>query len=683
MPLGAVFITRGYSRGGNVSKKPRKREFEKTLYNAIIYGLGMVLSKYDAFSAEIMVKDLGRYIREYLASEDIDIVGGRTPEETQRKIVQAFADKGFVEELDMKKTREGRIYAKWRGLLGVEAYNKLFSETENPFISCPLNAVLLEALDRHGITMRVHDLTFNLEDGSAETVEELTPKKRAGDLKVSNPVVLENIRLYELARRRALELERERKNLDNIVSGIGADIFLLDEDFRVTWANKKMLDKYGDILGTYCYKSYCNLEELPKDCPAQETFNQGCTVQQERIHSSDDGRETQHLHTCSPIKDKGGKVSRVLELVQDVTERKTLENQLRIAKEYLENLVDSSADAILTVDLHGNVAAWNKGAERMFGWKAEEVIGERLPHVPSELSHEIGWMIDLVGKGRKLSDYETVRLHKDGRRINVSTTVSPIRDSNGNIIGASGILRDITRRKKTEEKLMEYARQLEYSNKLKDLFSDILRHDMLNPVSVIDNVSELSGNESLDDLRQRLKLANKSAKRLEEMIEKASKFVRLENAVELEFRKGDLNAIFKKVVRSFKPLIEKKGIKLEYRSNGSCMAEVNPVIEEVFANLLSNAVKYSSSGGRVVVDFQNENNHWTVIVADHGIGIPDEHKETIFERFERGERGGIKGMGLGLAIVKRAVELHKGRVWVEDNPGGGSVFYVKIPKIRR
>jgi hypothetical protein len=112
------------------------------------------------------------------------------------------------------------------------------------------------------------------------------------------------------------------------------------------------------------------------------------------------------------------------------------------------------------------------------------------------------------------------------------------------------------------------------------------------------------------------------------------------------------------------------------------MAAVNPVIEEVFSNLLSNAVKYSPPGSRVVVDFQNEANRWKVMVADQGIGIPNEHKESIFDRFERGERGGIKGMGLGLAIAKRTVDLHNGKIWVEDNTPRGSVFIVELPKER-
>lgn len=656
-------------------------EFRNILYNAIIYGLGMVLSKYDAFSAESMTRDLGRYIREYLENEDIKIATGKTPEETQQKIIHLFADKGFVKNLKMQKKGDGKFCVKWEGLLGIEAYHKLFSETKNPFISCPLNAVLLDVLEEQDRTLRIHDLRFDMASKTAETVEELKPKKD-GEIDISDPVILENIRLYELARQRAKELEAERKNLDNIISAIGADIFLLDREYRITWANKKMVEKLGDVVGRFCYDAFCRVDKPPENCPTTEVFEKHITVQRELSHFLKGGGEIHCQHACSPIKDKKGRVTNVLELVMDITEKEKLEIQLRLAKEYLESLVNSSADAILTVDLDGNIVSWNKGAERMFGWKAEEVIGGRPPHVPPELMHELDWMENLTLRGRQISDYETIRLHKDGRRIHVSTTVSPIRDPEGNIIGASGILRDITKRKQAEQLLIKYARQLQHSNKLKDLFSDIMRHDMLIPINVIRNVSEVTGDEPAEGLLHRLELAKKSALRLEEMIEKASKFTRLEDVDELEFKKKDLNSVFRRVVRNFQPLIDRKRINLDYRVRDKCVADINPVIEDAFANILSNAIKYSPPSSRMVVDIQGKNESWIVMVKDEGMGVPDEYKKSIFDRFERGARGGVKGSGLGLAIVKRIIDLHKGMVWVEDNPDGGSIFYLKIPKRR-
>lgn len=165
------------------------------------------------------------------------------------------------------------------------------------------------------------------------------------------------------------------------------------------------------------------------------------------------------------------------------------------------------------------------------------------------------------------------------------------------------------------------------------------------------------------------------------MTESASKLAKIESMEKIEFQRQDLNAILKKVIESFEPVFKEKGMQVEYSVKGEYPARVNPVIEEVFLNLISNAIKYSPEKSRIVVGIEDANDSWLVMVKDHGEGVPDEYKEAIFERFKRADRMGVKGSGLGLAIVRQIVELHRGRVWVEDNPEGGSVFYVTLPKI--
>jgi hypothetical protein len=167
------------------------------------------------------------------------------------------------------------------------------------------------------------------------------------------------------------------------------------------------------------------------------------------------------------------------------------------------------------------------------------------------------------------------------------------------------------------------------------------------------------------------------------MIENASKFAKLESAEKLDFQKQDLNAIWKGVIGDFRPFLEEKSMKVEYDAKGEYFAKINPVIETVFANLLSNAIKFSPEKSKIVIRLEDEDDKWRVMVKDYGIGIPDKDKQGVFERFKRIEKGGVKGTGLGLAIIKRAVELHKGRVWIEDNPEGGSIFYVSLPKVKQ
>lgn len=243
------------------------------------------------------------------------------------------------------------------------------------------------------------------------------------------------------------------------------------------------------------------------------------------------------------------------------------------------------------------------------------------------------------------------------------------------------IQRDITERRRAEEDLKSYATRLEESNRLKDLFTDIMAHDLQNPLSVVKGVSELMARDKLaEESREQVEMIRASAEKMNELITSASMLSKLAGREELAYEERDLNAIFKDVVRDFEPLLKEKMIRLDYRATGERVAHVHGMIGEVFANLLSNAVKYSPSKSRVTIGIHDEGEAWKVMVADTGEGIPGEHKEAVFERFERGGKKGVKGSGLGLAIVKSIVELHNGRVWVEDNTPRGSIFNVKLPK---
>jgi len=136
------------------------------------------------------------------------------------------------------------------------------------------------------------------------------------------------------------------------------------------------------------------------------------------------------------------------------------------------------------------------------------------------------------------------------------------------------------------------------------------------------------------------------------------------------------------VIEDFKPLLKEAEMELEYRSPGKMPMQASPVIYDVFANLISNAIKYAKEGKKIVIEAEEKDSKYIVKVKDFGEGVPDEFKKVIFERFKRKEKKGVKGTGLGLAIVKRIVELHNGKVWVEDNSPRGATFVVELPKGR-
>jgi signal transduction histidine kinase len=224
--------------------------------------------------------------------------------------------------------------------------------------------------------------------------------------------------------------------------------------------------------------------------------------------------------------------------------------------------------------------------------------------------------------------------------------------------------------------------ELERSNKLKDLFTDIMRHDLLNPAGTIKGFNDLLYlKEEDEEKRKIIKTIDRQTEKLISMIDSTAKLAKLESSHELELSKKDLGAVIRNVAESFDHGLMEKNITLEIATPGKYPSRVNEIIEEVFSNLMSNAIKYSPEGSRIKVEIIDAGAHWKVHVIDNGDGVIDENKSRIFERFTRADRKGIKGSGLGLAIVKRIIDLHNGFVGVNDNPEGkGSVFWVALKK---
>ncbi|RMF91420.1 MAG: PAS domain-containing sensor histidine kinase [Methanobacteriota archaeon] len=232
-----------------------------------------------------------------------------------------------------------------------------------------------------------------------------------------------------------------------------------------------------------------------------------------------------------------------------------------------------------------------------------------------------------------------------------------------------------------EEKVRERTAELEQSNRLKDLFIDIMGHDLLKPAGIARLSAEMLLDGEEDEMKKRIiGSIVQSNKRIIDLIESATILAKLESGQELELSPGDVMEIVRDAAADAGDLAQEKGVEIQIEGEGSFPASVNPLIYDVFSNLITNAIKYGPENSQVKVAIEDAGGDWKVSVADRGPGIPDEHKGAVFERFKRLEKGAVKGSGLGLAIVKKVVEIHRGRVWVEDNPGGGSIFCVTIPK---
>ena len=238
---------------------------------------------------------------------------------------------------------------------------------------------------------------------------------------------------------------------------------------------------------------------------------------------------------------------------------------------------------------------------------------------------------------------------------------------------------DITERKRIEESIKRYNRKLEESNRMKELFIDIMHHDLMNPIATASGFTELLKDDK-DSNMMYIETIEKNLLKAIDLIECATRFSRIDSLDRIEFSDLDLTEVINEVIDNLRPSAQRAGMEIENTISGSMPVKANRIIEEVFSNLISNAIKYAQNGKRIIVKAEDRDPFWNVMIIDFGEGLRQIDKTVIFDRFCRLDKKGVKGSGLGLAIAKKIVELHKGGIGVEDNPKGGAVFIVEIPK---
>src|SRR5271165_5628841 len=393
---------------------------------------------------------------------------------------------------------------------------------------------------------------------------------------------------------------------------------------------------------------------------------------------------------------------------RDVTERHLAE----ITSRRLAAIVASSDDAIIGKDLNSIIASWNVGAERIFGYTAEEMIGTSIMRlIPADRREEELEILSRIRRGERFDHFETVRLGKDGRQLDVSITVSPIKDSTGRVVGASKVARDITERKKTEEALRKAAEeaevanserlqlldrerearlQAERANRLKDEFLATLSHELRTPLNAVlgwSNILRLAKPEG-EELRQGLDTIERNARVQAQIIDDLLDMSRIiSGKVRLDVQRVDLPAVLNESIETLRATAEVKGVRLQVVVDpfaGPISGDPSR-LQQVFWNLLNNAIKFTPKGGKVRVVLERINSHVEVSVIDTGEGIAPEFLPYIFDRFQQGDASTTRrhgGLGLGLAIVKQLVGLHGGDVSVKSGGiGQGAAFIVQLPLI--
>ncbi|MGZ4816060.1 MAG: PAS domain S-box protein [Terriglobales bacterium] len=389
-----------------------------------------------------------------------------------------------------------------------------------------------------------------------------------------------------------------------------------------------------------------------------------------------DGRILDISLTISPIKDPMGKVIGASKIARDVTEKKRIEE----ARFRLAAIVESSHDAIVAKDLNGIITSWNAAAERMFGYTADEIIGRSvLTIIPLELHSEEPNILANLRAGRRIEHYDTDRVRKNGERIPVSLTISPIRDQEGKIVGASKIARDISERKRVQEALIQ-SEKLAATGRM----AAAIAHEINNPLEAVTNLAYLlSTDPTLNSTtRSYAQMMLDEIGRASEITKQTLAFYR-DAGRPSQF---DVRPLIDNVISLNRPRLHRRDIRIvtDYR-NVQILFGYAAEIRQVFANLLLNAIDAVPDGGTIIVRVTktclgSAKPRLVISIADNGRGIPDEHRKRLFEPFFTTK--GNQGNGLGLWVSQGIAHKHGGKILVRSCTArgkSGTVFKVVLP----
>lgn len=417
-------------------------------------------------------------------------------------------------------------------------------------------------------------------------------------------------------------------------------------------------------------------------CPMARALKEGVPViEEEIIIQCPDGTLKNVLPSPVPFFDESGVLQGAVNTLLDITEQRRGEKKQAM----LAAIIEYSGDAIVSKGLDGLITSWNQGAEKLFGYTEEEVLGRHISLlIPKDRLDEENLIIDRVRNNKNIEHFETVRITKDGKSIPISLTVSPIRDQKGRIIGASKIARDISIQKQSEAQLQKLYDDIQTMNSRKDEFIGMASHELKTPVTSIDAFLQLVQRSlKLEDREKELvfKARNQVAK-LISLISDLLDVTKIQTGkLAYTFTNFDFNDLLKEVVEVMQQNHPGHEINLNHPAEMLQVYADKQRLEQVVINLVSNAIKYAPNTNKIRVAVQNVQHHLELSVQDFGPGIDLPEQEHIFSRFYQIKKpnGNASGLGIGLYISKEIIDRHQGQIWVESSLGKGATFSFKLP----
>jgi PAS domain S-box-containing protein len=498
----------------------------------------------------------------------------------------------------------------------------------------------------------------------------------------------------------AAELRNQRQWFEVTLDSIGDGVITADVDGRITTLNPVAEQLTGwttaEAKGKPIPEVFRIINEDTRneaENPALRAIKEGSIfgLANHTLLVAKDGREICIDDSGAPIK-SGGKVLGAILVFRDITERRKAEQ----ARALLAGIVDSSEDAIISKSLDGIITSWNHSAERMFGWNSDEAVGHSIIMIiPPELRDEETMILSRLRQGQRTEHFETIRQTKDGHRLNISLSISPVRDKSGQIIGASKIARDITERVRIEEERLvllaseRAARErAEAASRAKDEFVAMISHEIRSPLNAILGWSQMlrQGTLDKDATTNALESIERNARAQAQLVSDLLDISRvITGKLRINARPVDISSSLESALEAIRPAAEARQIQIDVDREPYATVVTGDAdrLQQVFWNLLSNAVKFTPRGGQVGVKISRSDSQLEIEISDTGAGIRPEFLPYIFERFTQADTTTARshaGLGLGLAIVRHIIELHGGTVTAQsEGLGKGASFRIALP----
>lgn len=560
----------------------------------------------------------------------------------------------------------------------LSAVFSIINEQTRASVEQPIHVVLREGrsvdLESHTALLRRDGRMIAIEDSAAPI------RDVCGNL-LGAVMVVHDVTAQRDA---AAALSASQVRFGTIFNQAAVGIAVTDMTGRFIQVNEKFADVFGYSSEELQLRTFLDLTHPLDLADAQDSLRrlaqqESANLVLEKRCVRRDGAVIWSLSTITLVKDSAGRPQHLIGIVEDITDRKLAEE----AQARLVAVITSSDDSIISMTLDGVLLSWNRGAEHMYGYSANEMIGRTTRAlIPADRFEEEPAILDRIRRGERMEHYETIRLCKDGRALDVSIAVSPIKDARGRIIGASKITRDITQSKRIESALRETDRR-------KDEFLATLAHELRNPLAPIRQAALISQSDSATEAQKRwshnviIRQVHHMSLLLEDLLD-ISRITR--GMFDLRLQNTELADILEAAVETARPIIDAKRHNFTIEApEESVQFMSDPLrLAQILSNLLTNAAKYTDPEGRIDLRVECDAAHITFIVKDSGIGIPAEALKNIFGMFSQVKSAQDRsegGLGIGLSLTKGLVDLHGGKIEARSaGPGLGSEFIVRLPR---